>query len=111
MDAALASDPVLADAISQDWLFTLLLPPIYHTYQNYQAAAELYLPMIPYRQPLPYCLQLKAQPQHTSDGFIQIQATGIYTDKRNVAEAVKSAPVPMPQQPESSIPPQGRAYL
>jgi hypothetical protein len=63
MDATLVSDPVLADAISQDWLFTLLLPPLYHTYQNYEAAAELSLPRMAYRQPVPYRLQLKAQPQ------------------------------------------------
>ena len=67
--------------------------------------------MMAYRQPLPYRLQLKVQPQHTSQGFIQIEASGVYTAQGSLPEAFIGAPIPMGQQPDRNLAPQGLASL
>lgn len=113
MDAAVASDRYLADVLSRDWLFALLFAPIYHPYERNEALVDIQLPMIPYRQPLLYTLQLKAQPELTRGGLIQLEANGVCTDKRSLEDAVKGSPIPLLLPAGSPLPlqPQGLVTL
>ena len=95
MDRAVANETFLAETLRHEWLFALLCAPVYGTYQEHMKTAEMQLPMVPYKPPVKYALQLKTEPQRTESGFIKVAVTGSCADKRSAAEILKGAPVPL----------------
>ena len=102
MDAALVSDLKLSNIIEQDWLFKMLFPPLSGAYQNHKTTADINLPVIPYKLPLKYTLQLCADAVYTESGLIRIEAEGRCTDDRSLQEVLQGSPVALQHNDEAA---------